>query len=168
MYPPTICTAPDLIFSNSVWRAFPFTLPANQPTSIPKVLTNGGNYLHAVPLKSLLAPLKPLVCHYQSPNKAAKAATNVFPEPHPLEQGASLDNFSLNPVQYPPLLYFEHLLVEKAKMQENVASNLFDNAMATLKLLSNQPHFLHSKIMRKKLFKDKSLLCWMLSFLQNI
>ena len=52
---------------------------------------------------------------------------------HPLEQVASLDNLSLNPVQYPPPLYFGHLLVEKAKRQENVASNRFDNAMATLK-----------------------------------
>ena len=49
------------------------------------------------------------------------------------EQVASSDNLSLNPVQYPPRLYFGHLLVEKAKMQENVASNRFDNAMATLK-----------------------------------
>ena len=55
------------------------------------------------------------------------------PSLHPLEQVASLDNLSLNPVQYPPRLYFGHLLVEKAKMQENVASNRFDNAMATLK-----------------------------------
>ena len=55
------------------------------------------------------------------------------PNLHPLEQGASLDNLSLNPVQYPPRLYFGHSLVEKAKMQENVASNQFDNAMATLK-----------------------------------
>ena len=52
---------------------------------------------------------------------------------HHLEQVASLDNLSLNPVQYPPRLYFGHSLVGKAKMQENVASNLFDNAMATLK-----------------------------------
>ena len=56
-----------------------------------------------------------------------------FPNRHPPEQGASLDNLSLNPVQYLPPLYFEHLLVEKAKTQENVASNRFDNAMATLK-----------------------------------
>ena len=55
------------------------------------------------------------------------------PNLHPLEQGASLDNLSLNPVQYPPRLYFGHWLVEKVKMQENVASNRFDNAMATLK-----------------------------------
>ena len=74
-------------------------------------------------------------------NKAAKAATNVFPEPTSPEQGASLDNLSLNPVQYPPRLYFGHWLVEKVKMQENVASNRFDNAMATLKLLRTQPHF---------------------------
>ena len=52
---------------------------------------------------------------------------------HPLEQVASLDNLSLNPVQYPPRLYFGHSLVEKARMQENVASNQFDNVMVTLK-----------------------------------
>ena len=55
------------------------------------------------------------------------------PNLHPLEQGASLDNLSLNPVQYPPRLYFGHSLVEKAKRQEIVASNRFDNAMVTLK-----------------------------------
>ena len=55
------------------------------------------------------------------------------PNLHPLEQGASLDNLSLNPVQYPPRLYFGHSLVETAKMQENVVSNQFGNAMATLK-----------------------------------
>ena len=53
--------------------------------------------------------------------------------PHHLEQVASSDNLLLNPVQYLPRLYSVHLLVETAKMQENVASNLFDNAMATLK-----------------------------------
>ena len=56
-----------------------------------------------------------------------------YPNLHPLEQGASLDNLLLNPVQYQPRLYFGHSLVEKAKRQEIVASNRFDNAVATLK-----------------------------------
>ena len=55
------------------------------------------------------------------------------PNLHPLEQVASSDNLLLNPVQYRPPLYFGHSLVETAKMQENVVSNQFDNAMATLK-----------------------------------
>ena len=54
--------------------------------------------------------------------------------PHHLEQAASSDSLLLNPVQYPPRLYFGHSLVEKAKMQENVVSNQFDNAMVTLKI----------------------------------
>ena len=56
-----------------------------------------------------------------------------FPNPHRPEQVASSDNFLLNPDQYLLLLYFEHSLVEKVKKLENVASNQFDNAMATLK-----------------------------------
>ena len=42
------------------------------------------------------------------------------PNLHPLEQAASSDSLLLNPVQYLLLLYFEHSLVETAKMQENV------------------------------------------------
>ena len=74
-----------------------------------------------------------LACHYQSLIRQLRLQLTFSLNPHHLEQVASLDNLSLNPVQYLPPLYFGHLLVETAKMQENVVSNQFDNAMATLK-----------------------------------
>ena len=79
--PTTICTAPDLIFSNSAWRAFPFTLPANQPISIPKGSNQRRKLFACCSAKISVGAIKATCLPLSIANKAAKAATNVFPEP---------------------------------------------------------------------------------------